>query len=85
MLVCMRTTMNLPDALMDEVRERAKAEHRTVTSLMIEALHDLLAKDRTVSTNYSLPTDGYPNGRMLIDIDDKDAVQELFDEEDGWL
>ncbi|NYE74205.1 CopG family transcriptional regulator [Microlunatus parietis] len=82
----MRTTMNLPDALMDEVRERAKAENRTVTSLMIEALHDLLAKDRTVTTKkYSLPTDGFPNGRLLIDIDDKDAVQQLFDEEDGWL
>ncbi|MFC7623172.1 Arc family DNA-binding protein [Microlunatus sp. GCM10028923] len=81
----MRTTMNLPDALMDEVRERAKAEHRTVTSLMIEALNDLLAKDRTVTEKYSLPTDGYPNGRMLIDIDDKDAVQQHFDEEDGWL
>lgn len=78
--------MNLPDALMDEVRERAKAEHRTVTSLMIEALHDLLAKEQTpTAQRYSFPTDGYPNGRLLVDIDDKDAVQQIFDEEDGWL
>lgn len=81
----MRTTMNLPDALMDEVRERAKAEHRTVTSLMIEALHDLLAKDRSVTAKYSFPTWGAADGRTLVDIDDKDAVQQIFDEEDGWI
>jgi hypothetical protein len=81
----MRTTMNLPDALLDEVRERAKSEGRTVTSLMIEALQDLLDKKPVEHERYSFPTWGAPNGRMLIDIDDKDAVQRLFDEEDGWL
>lgn len=77
--------MNIPDALMDEVRERAKAEGRTVTSLVVQALHDLLSKEQVKQERYSFPTDGYPNGRMLIDIDDKDAVQRLFDEEDGWI
>lgn len=77
--------MNLPDALLDEVRERAKSEGRTVTSLMIEALQDLLDKKPVEQQRFSFPTDGFPNGRMVIDIDDKDAIQRLFDEEDGWL
>jgi len=29
-----------------------------------------------------LPTDGHPEGRFIVDIDDKEAVQAMFDEED---
>ena len=44
MLICMRTTINLPDELYGEVRRRAADEGRTVTSFLEQALRDALAR-----------------------------------------
>ena len=79
----MRTSMNLPDSLLDAARERAKQEGRTVTSLVEEALWDLLAKERASSGPRPLPTDGHPRGRFLVDIDDKDALWEILDADEA--
>ncbi|MEO6899428.1 MAG: type II toxin-antitoxin system VapB family antitoxin [Mycobacteriaceae bacterium] len=74
----MRTTMNLPDGLVAQVRARAEASGRTVTSLVEEALR-LLLEQKTVAVRYEpMPTDG--GGGFLIDITDRDAV---WDEHDG--
>lgn len=73
--------MNLPDALLERARERAAAEQRTVTSLVEEALRSLLDGERPAPP-VRLPTDGHPEGRFLVDIDDKEALQAIFDEED---
>ena len=42
MVMCMRTTINLPDELYGEVRRRAADEGRTVTSFLEQALRDAL-------------------------------------------
>ena len=73
--------MNLPDALLERARERAATEHRTVTSLVEEALRTLLDGSRP-PTPVTLPTDGTAGGRFLVDIDDKEVMQAIFDEED---
>ena len=44
MLICMRTTINLPDELYGEVRRRAADEGRTVTSFLEAALRDALVR-----------------------------------------
>lgn len=75
----MRTSMNLPDSLLDAARRRAAAEGRTVTSLVEEALRELLARSAASEESLSLPTDGLPRGRILIDLDDKDAVAAALD------
>ena len=72
--------MNLPDALLELARERAAAERRTVTSLVEEALRALLDGQRPASPA-PLPTDGHPEGRVLVDIDDKDAVERALEQE----
>jgi plasmid stability protein len=72
--------MNLPDALLERARERAAAEHRTVTSLVEEALRALLDGQRPASPP-RLPTDGHPEGRFLVDIDDKEAVERALEQE----
>ena len=77
MLRRMRTSMNLPDSLLDAARERAKQEGRTVTSLMEEALRRLLEVQPTPPRRRRLPT--WKGGRLLIDIDDKDALWEILD------
>jgi hypothetical protein len=75
----MRTTMNLPDSLLERARRRAEDEGRTVTSLVEEALRDLLSRPVERATVEPLPTDGIPHGRMLVDIDDKDALWAVLD------
>ena len=82
MLVCMRTTMNLPDSLMQKVRERADSTHRTVTSLVEQALRELLASDEDQrESEEALPTYASPSTRPLVDIDDRDQLYAALDAE----
>ena len=76
--------MNLPDSLMERVRRRAEEEGRTVTSLMEEALRDLIDKDPDAQREIEpLPTWSAPGQRMLIDIDNKEALFDVLDA-DGY-
>ncbi len=76
--------MNLPDSLMERVRRRAEEEGRTVTSLMEEALRDLVDKHReSQPEGQPLPTWSAPGQRMLVDIDDKEALWKVLDA-DGY-
>lgn len=78
MLVCMRTTINVPDALGRAAKRRAAKEGRTFTSLVEEGLRTVLAEEPRRSSK-PLPTSGDPNGKFLIDILDKDALWEALD------
>ncbi len=78
MLGCMRTTMNLPDSLLDRARRRAADEGRTVTSLMEEALRDLLSRPAQRPEVEPFPV-WKGGGQVLIDIDDKDALWAVLD------
>ena len=72
--------MNLPDALMAQVRARAAASGRTTTSLVEEALRMLLATSDTAAPSRELPTYGEPGGRFLVDLDDRDALWAALDD-----
>lgn len=75
MLICMRTTINLPDALAGEAKARAAAERRTFTSLVEEGLRSVLATDRgREHPPEPLPAFGDPHDRPLVDLADRDAV-----------
>ena len=80
MLVCMRTTMNLPDGLMEQVRARAAVSGRTTTSLMEEALRLLLQTPSVNTGRRSLPTYGKPDGRILVDLEDREALWAALDD-----
>ncbi len=80
MLICMRTTLNLSDALAAEAKARAAAEGQTLTSFIEEALRDRLAKLEAAAPE-PLPTFGDPQtSRFLVDIDDRDALWGVLDE-----
>lgn len=79
MLVCVRTTVNLPDALLLEVKQHAARRDRTVTSLIEQALRDLLDKEPVERQRPRLPTDGQPGGRLLVDLLDKEALAGALD------
>lgn len=50
-----------------------------MTSLIEEALRDLLAKSKSSAQVDPLPTYGRVGSRMLIDIEDRDALFEALD------
>jgi hypothetical protein len=78
MLVCMRTTINLPDALAEAAKAKAAAEGRTFTSVVEEGLRAVLAagpKDPPIV----LPAYGRPDGTVLVDISDRDALWAALD------
>lgn len=51
----MRTTIRLPDSLYDQVRTRAVAQHRTVTSFIEESLRaSLNDQESGVADRYSV-------------------------------
>lgn len=77
MLMCMRTTLNLPDALAEEAKERAAAEGRTFTSLVEEGLRIVLESRRDRPARQPLPT--FQGGGFMIDLEDKDALWEILD------
>jgi len=80
MLICMRTTINLPDALAEAAKAKAAAEGRTFTSVVEEGLRTVIASGRAPSaTPTPLPTYGDPNGRPLIDLSDRDALWDALD------
>jgi len=78
MLICMRTTINLPDALAEAAKAKAAAERRTFTSVVEEGLRAVLSAPAARQTT-ELPTYGDPDGAVLVDLLDRDAVGDALD------
>ena len=80
MLVCMRTSMNLPDGLLAEAKTKAAAEGSTVTQLVVEGLRARIsAPAAATATTIALPTRKL--GRARVDISDNAALAELLNEQ----
>lgn len=82
MLVCMRTTINLPDGLGAAAKARAAQDGRTFTSLVEEGLRVVLdrgpgTKDPTADA--ALPAFGDPDARLLVDLSDREALWRALD------
>lgn len=82
MLCCVRTTINLPDALTDAVKERARAQGRTFTSLVEEGLRAVLAVEPERGRR-PLPAYGDPSASLLVDLDDRDALWSALGDDDA--
>lgn len=80
MLICMRTTLNLSDALAREAKSRAASEGRTFTSFLEEALREHLSREAPTAASGPLPTFTPRTAGSLVDLDDKDALQDAMDE-----
>ena len=74
MLICMRTTINLPDTLAAAAKAHAAARGRTFTSLVEEGLRSVLADDTAGGPVEPLPAFGDPGQRLLVDPADRDAL-----------
>lgn len=83
MLICMRTTINLPDALAEAAKAKAAAEGRTFTSVIEEGLRAVLAAEPPTAA-ITLPAYGTPGAKVFIDIADREALWAALDA-DGAL
>lgn len=79
MLICMRTTINLPDGLAEEAKQRARESGQTFTSLVIEGLRQVLRDSDMPGPVERLPVHGSPTDRPLIDISDRDELAAVLD------
>ena len=77
----MRTTLNLPDGLVEQAKARAAASGRTLTSLIEEGLRLVLAQHDIPAPVEPLPAYGRPGGHVLVDLTDREAVWATFDED----
>ena len=76
-----RTTLDLDPTVLQQLRERAAAEHKSMGQVASERLAVSLEQD----TPAELPPLNWirkPMGKPLLDIEDKDALWALFDAED---
>lgn len=74
----MRTTINLPDALAEAVRQRAAEEGRSFTSLVEQGLRSVL-EETAAGPDEPLPTYGTAGGRCLVDVADREELWAVLD------
>jgi hypothetical protein len=79
-----RTTVNLDDPVLRDLKRLQKKERKPLGRLMSELLADALSRREEVVAVKEKPFIwiARPMGPMLVDIEDKEAVRELFDRED---
>lgn len=82
MLICMRTTIRLPDDLYDQVRLTALQQRRTVTTFIEEALRAALRERAPAAQRPAFRIDPIP-GRLQpgVDLDDSAALLDLMDDD----
>lgn len=80
----MKTTLEIPDGLMRELKARAVHEGTTMSELVESALRALLApEDRKARQLPPLPT--WNGGGWVVDPADREALYELLDEDDPLI
>lgn len=81
----MRTTMNLPDDLLAELKKAAAESHRTVTAVVEDALRETLTrrKRRRHARSAEIPTFGKLGLHPGIDLDDSAALLDLMETRDA--
>lgn len=79
----MRTTIRLPDDLLDAAKRRAVETGRTLTKVIEDALRAALARDDTGSVEQAdvvIPTFGSGGLRPGIDLDDSASLLDAMED-----
>ncbi len=72
MVFHMKTTLNIDDTVMAELRREAARQGRTMSELVETALRLLLRSQRKRGPIPDLPS--FHSGGMLVDVADRDAL-----------
>jgi hypothetical protein len=80
MLICMRTTLDLDDTLLEAARKRAVERGRTLTAVVEEALAALLASRPLTGKRYRLRWKTH-KGRLLpgVNLADRDSLYDAME------
>ncbi len=73
----MKTTLNIDDTVMAELRREAARQGRTMSEMVETALRLLLRPQRRRGTLPPLPT--FHSGGALVDIDNRDALYQAME------
>ncbi|HBH80474.1 MAG TPA: DUF2191 domain-containing protein [Nitrospira sp.] len=77
----MRTTINLPDDLMTQIKKLAASTHSTVTALIEETLREALARRRRAGRRAPMKLTTYGKQGLLpgVDIDDTASLLDVME------
>jgi Arc/MetJ family transcription regulator len=73
----MKTTLNINDTVMAELKREAARQGRTMSELVESALRLLLRRDRKEDKLAPLPT--FHSGGALVDVADRDALYQAME------
>jgi plasmid stability protein len=73
----MKTTLNIDDTVMAELKREAARQGRTMSELVETALRLMLSSRRKRTTLMPLPT--FDSGGELVDIADRDALYDAME------
>ena len=73
----MKTTLNIDDTIMAELRREAARQGRTMSEMVESALRLLLRSHRRREKVIALPT--FRSGGALVDIADRDALYQAME------
>jgi len=78
-----RTTFRIDEEILAEAKALAARQHRTLNSVMEEALRRMISSAREVESRprVELPTYGNPHDRPLIDVSPA-GLKKFLDDED---
>ena len=76
-----RTTVRLPEELLQRARLKAAEEGRTLTSLIEDGLRMVVAEERPPAGKRVMPPVSTARGGLMpgIDLDDGSAIQAMYD------
>lgn len=84
MMICVRTTLNLDDALAAQARRRAAAEGKTLTRLIEDALRaELAGLDRGDRRPVEVPTFPGHALRAGVELIGNRALRDLLEAQEG--
>jgi hypothetical protein len=72
MLVCVRTSIDIPDALFARVKRLAQARQKTFRELAIEGLEAVLEQGRQKQTRFRLRDASFGEGGLADGLDETD-------------
>ena len=73
----MKTTLNIDDTVMAQLKREAVRQKRTMSDLVETALRNLFHRQRETSAVAPLPT--FTSGGSFVDIGDRDALYQAME------
>ena len=78
MVLCMKTTLNIDDSVIDRLRQESARQGRTMSELVETALRLLF--QRTKERRPLPPLRSFRSGGHLVDVADRDALYRAMEE-----